>query len=258
VPALTCRGSRTPFGTSCSAWLCSAADIVEPRSHRPIAAGRSAMHLVCTPHAPGAYPCALAQTRMKCLTAELSRRGLNISSCSPWRVRLRRSFSPKIAFNFLSAIAHPLAGFLHGPAEQARSRLRPRGFVAFFAMVSRHGTMPRSPGSSWVHQLEQAAGQTTMMRRKIGANGPKGDIKRPACLSIHCLAIRTTTSDGSSGGPIDAIATTSATMLAQTMARKMRSIGRQRPCDPSVPPGRARPETFCFVNSRPLSHFPLG
>jgi hypothetical protein len=50
-----------------------------------------------------------------------------------------------------------------------------RGFVAFFAMVSREGIMPRSPGSSWgAHQLEQAAGQTTMMRRKIGANGPQG------------------------------------------------------------------------------------
>jgi hypothetical protein len=113
-----------------------------------------------------------------------------------------------------------------------------RGFVAFFAMVSREGIMPRSPGSSWGTSTGTSRwaddDDASQNRRE---RPPKGDSKRPACLSIHRLAIRTTTSDGSSGGPIDAIATTSATMLAQTMTRKMRSIGRQRPCDLGVPRG---------------------
>ena len=55
--SLTCRGWQILFGSSCSAGSYSAASIVEPLHHRPIAVGKSAAHLVCRPAALVACPC---------------------------------------------------------------------------------------------------------------------------------------------------------------------------------------------------------
>lgn len=54
---LTCRGWQILFGSSCSVWSCSAASIVGPLHHRPIAVGKSAAHLVYSPAALVACPC---------------------------------------------------------------------------------------------------------------------------------------------------------------------------------------------------------
>src|SRR3954453_21055801 len=56
LASLTSRGWRILFDSSCSAWFCSAASIVEPLHHCPIAVGKSAAHLVCRPAALVACP----------------------------------------------------------------------------------------------------------------------------------------------------------------------------------------------------------
>ena len=68
--SLTCRGWRTLFDSSCSAWSCSAASIVEPLHRRPIAVGKSAVHLVCRPAALVACPCAPVQEIAKSQSAK--------------------------------------------------------------------------------------------------------------------------------------------------------------------------------------------
>jgi hypothetical protein len=68
--SLTSRGWQILFGSSCSAGSCSAASIVEPLHHCPVAVGKSAAHLVCRPAALVACPCDPVQKIAKSQSAK--------------------------------------------------------------------------------------------------------------------------------------------------------------------------------------------